>query len=50
MRVMNDSPLMVQLEDPILTCIEPCGEYDYLLALLLTFFFVGYLIWEWNHE
>ena len=47
---MNDSPLEIQLDGPILTCIEPCSESDYLLALLLTYLFVGYLIWVWNHE
>jgi hypothetical protein len=47
---MNDSSLEMELEHTILTCIEPCSEYDYLLTLLLTFLFVGYLIWEWNHE
>ena len=49
MRVMNDSPLEMELNNSLF-CIEPCSESDYLLALLLTFFFVGYLIWEWNHD
>ena len=50
MRVMNDSSLEMELERTILSCIKPlCGDLDYLLALLLTFLFVGYLIWEWHH-
>jgi hypothetical protein len=46
---MNDSSLEMQLNNSLI-CIEPCGESDYLLALIFAYLFAGYLIWTWNHE
>ena len=46
---MNDSSLEMQFNNALI-CIEPCGDEDYLLALLFVYLLVGYLIWEWNHE
>ena len=46
---MNDSPLEMELNNSLI-CIESCAEEDYLLALLLVYFLVGYFIWAWNHE
>ena len=46
---MNDSPLEIELNTSLI-CIEPCGESDYFMMLILVYFLVGYLIWVWNHE
>ena len=48
MRVMNDSPLEIELNNSLF-CIEPCSDSDYLLTLMLSALIIGYFIWEWNH-